>query len=245
MRLQPVRHESLVELVYRSVRESILSGRFAMGDRLVETRIADELGVGRAPVREALRRLREEQLVLDLPRRGSVVRTFDANDLVDIYNLRLFVEAGAVRLAVRLGTPTRSLRDKIRLMEKAAVRADTAAVADAEFGFHQALCAASQNAYLESVFRTLSAQIQIALSLDNSTYDLKRVADEHVLLVDLMDARDEAGAVQEIRRHILSTVGQVIVQLGGNADRLLSIEPDYEERPASMRPGRARTRSSA
>jgi DNA-binding GntR family transcriptional regulator len=225
-RLRPLQHESLVELAYRSVRESILSGRFAMGDRLIETRIAEDLGVSRAPVREALRRLREEQLVIELPRRGSVVRSFDGDDLVHIYNLRIIVESGAVRLAVRNGASTAPLQAQIDRMARAAQRADAPGVSDAEFAFHEALIDAADNPYLATVFRNLSAQIQIALALDNSTYDLASVADEHLPIVERIAAGDEDGAVRELRRHILSTVDGALEKLGGVSARLLAFDDD-------------------
>jgi DNA-binding GntR family transcriptional regulator len=221
-RLEPVKHESLVELAYRSVRQSILSGRFPMGARLVETRLADELGVSRAPVREALRRLREEQLVVDLPRRGSVVRSFDADDLVHIYNLRIIVEVGAVRLAVRAGAPTAPLREQIRRMAQAARRGDAHAVAAAELAFHEALIESAGNPYLSAVFRMVSAQVQIAMALDNSTYDLATVAGEHRALVGYLAAGDEEEAALEIRRHIVSTVDAVLARLGGATAALLA-----------------------
>jgi DNA-binding GntR family transcriptional regulator len=221
-RLEPVQHESLVDMAYRSVRESIVSGRIRMGERLVETRLADELGVSRAPVREALRRLREEQLVVDVPRRGSVVRTFDGDDLVHIYNLRIIVEIGAVRLAIRAGAAPAPLRAQTRRMALGARRGDAAAVAAAELAFHEALIETARNPYLTAVFRTVSAQIRIAFALDDVPRDLAAVTAEHRALVDLIAAGDEEEAVLEVRRQIASTVDAVVARLGGATAALLA-----------------------
>jgi DNA-binding GntR family transcriptional regulator len=220
--LKPVQHESLVELAYRSIRDSIVSGRLPMGSRLVEARLAAELGVSRGPVREALRRLREEQLVLERPRVGCFVRSFDGDDLVDIYNLRLAIEAAAIRLATRNGVDTRRLRRLIDQMGAAAHAGRIERVVDAEFAFHEELFLASRNPHLIHVFKMLSAQLRMALSLDNSAYsELADVATEHRELVDAIDARDEHRAVCAMRSHIVSTVGETIRRLGGDPERLL------------------------
>jgi DNA-binding GntR family transcriptional regulator len=221
-RLEPVRHESLVDLAYCSVRDSIVRGRIRMGERLVETRLAEELGVSRAPVREALRRLREEQLVVDVPRRGSVVRTFDGDDLVHIYNLRIIVEVGAVRLAVRNGASTAPLRAQVRRMAQAARRDDTEGVAAAERAFHEALIDAAANPYLTAVFRTVCAQIRIALALGDAASDLAAVVADHRALVDLIAAGAEDEAVLEIRRQLASTVDAALRERGGATAVLLA-----------------------
>jgi len=225
-KLSRVRHESLVELAYRSIRDSIVSGRLPMGSRLVEARLAEELGISRGPIREALRRLRAERLVLEQPRRGTFVREFGARDLVDIYNLRLAVESAAIRLAVRRRVPTKRLNELIRQMRASAARADVAGVVEAEFAFHEELCAASGNDYLFGVYQTVSAQVRMALSLDNSGYaDLADVAREHEGVVRQIEARDEAGAEFAIRSHILSTVGETLSRIGGDAGALLGPLP--------------------
>ena len=222
-RLQPLEQASLVELAYQSIRDSIISGRFPMGSRLVEARIAQELGVSRGPVREALRRLREERLVLERPRQGSIVREFDGRDLVDIYNLRLSVESAAIRLAVRRKASTARLRQMIARMRAGADAENTERVVDAEYSFHEELCAASANDYLLDVYRTLSAQVRMALTLDNDAQpDLSKVGDEHEEIVEPMEQGGyQAAAESLIRRHIVGGVDDMIRRLGGDPDQLL------------------------
>lgn len=224
--LKPLRHESLVDLAYRAIRESIVSGRFRMGARLVEAHLAADLGVSRGPVREALRRLREEQLVLDRPRQGTFVREFGGKDIVDIYNLRLAVEAAAIRLATRRRPPTKRLSRLIDQMAAAAADGDVDRVVDAEFAFHEEICAASGNDYIARVFQIVSAQVRMALSIDNASYsDLTDVATEHEILAECIESGDEAKAEYAIRAHIVSTVGDTVRRLGGNPGDLLEPMP--------------------
>jgi DNA-binding GntR family transcriptional regulator len=221
-KLPRVRHASLVELAHRSIRESITSGRLPMGSRLVEARLAEELGISRGPIREALRRLRAERLVLERPRHGTFVREFGAQDIVDIYNLRLAVESAAIRLAVRRRAPTRRLETLITQMAASAEKGDVPGVVDAEFAFHEELCAASGNDYLLGVYQNVSAQIRMALSLDNAAYaELGDVAREHEGIVEQLAVGDEAGAEFTIRSHIVSTIGETLARIGGDPQTLL------------------------
>ncbi|HZX69006.1 MAG TPA: GntR family transcriptional regulator, partial [Candidatus Elarobacter sp.] len=89
------RSETLVE----ELREAILTGRYAPGARLVQDDLAEAFGVSRIPLREALRRLEGEGLVLISPNRGAVVRTLAPKDVVDLYDLRLALESLALRRA--------------------------------------------------------------------------------------------------------------------------------------------------
>ena len=221
-RLAPLAPQSLAELAYRSIRESILAHRFRAGERLVETRLAQELGISRAPVREALRRLGEEQLVVERPRQGTFVREFTADDFVDIYNLRIAIETAAIRLVTRRREGIEPLEAIVDDMQRAARRQRPEEVAGLEFRLHETLCELSGNAYLSSVFRSLSAQIRAALALDDAEYaDLHDIVDEHVPVLDAIRGGDERQAALVLHRHILATVGPVLDRLGGSAQALL------------------------
>ena len=81
------------------IREAILDGRLDPGSRLKEEELARELGISRTPVREALLMLQAEGLIETVPNRGAVVRTHDAEDLIDLYQLRALLEGYAARQA--------------------------------------------------------------------------------------------------------------------------------------------------
>jgi DNA-binding GntR family transcriptional regulator len=171
MSLPSIRQESLCELAYRSLRESIVNGRLAAGSRLVETELAHDLGISRGPLREALSRLAEEGLLIQKPRRGTFVRTLNGDDLVNLYNFRLGIETVAVRLVVRNRRPLDPLADVIDRMRHAAAAGDFESVVEAEFRFHERICELSENPYLLEAIRGLSARLRMALSMDNQTFD--------------------------------------------------------------------------
>ena len=193
-----------------------------MGTRLNEVRLAADLGVSRAPVREALRRLSEEGLVVEQPHIGAVVRKLDASSLVDLYNVRAALEPLAIRLATRRRMETKPLRALIRRMAAAAGSNDYALVARNELDFHSAITKASGNELLIDIFHGIEGQVLMGLALDDSGYpDLVEVAREHDPLVAAIDSGDEASAQTLMEAHILSTVGDLITRLGGSPKDLV------------------------
>src|SRR5215204_3612364 len=99
---------SLVVLAAEAIRKMILSGALAPGERLIEERLTEHLGISRPPLREALRLLQNDRLVVTRPRHGSAVATLTDQDVFEILTLR----AGLERMAVELGVP---VRDRSRL----------------------------------------------------------------------------------------------------------------------------------
>lgn len=221
-RLAPLQTQSLSRLAHGSIRDSILRGVFAPGARLVEARLADELGISRAPIREALHRLIEEGLLIDKPRHGVVVRELTATDFVDIYNVRLAIETSAVRLVTRRQPPLDSVEALIRAMGKAADQNNVGLVVDRELAIHEEFCRLSGNTYFHSAFRSLSGHIRLALALDDAAYaNLRDVVAEHPPLLEAIRSGNEKRAMKALQEHIVASVGSVLERLGGNSRDLL------------------------
>jgi DNA-binding GntR family transcriptional regulator len=214
-----VTRTSVAESAYEAIRDSILQGRYPPGEQLVEARLAGELGVSRGPVREALGRLTEEGMLVDILHRGTFVREFEAADLIDIYNVRIGLESVAVRLMIGAECSVRPLISLVEEMRKAARANDLVRLSRAEFRFHEALCELSGNSFLASVYRSISSQVQMVLSLDNASYlDPREIADEHVPLIDAIEAGDAELAVERITQHIVCSLEPLFVRLYGHAD---------------------------
>lgn len=225
-RLERLERGSLSEKTYEAIRGSIIGGRLGPGERLIETDLAEDLGVSRAPIREAFRRLAEEQLVTERPRYGTYVREFAAKDFVDVYNILGANESLAVRLIVRNRPSLESLKRIVEEMSEAADREDLPRVVGIELEFHRTLCALAGNTYLDNVFRLLSGVVGMALSLDDASYaDVTKIASEHYPLLEeiegAMETGDEERAVYAIRSHLRASVGGVMSRLGGEASDIL------------------------
>lgn len=98
--VEPVRPPKLWEAVLERLRDAILSGRLGPGTKLIETDLAERFGTSRGPVRQAIRELMGAGLVVELPRRGTVVSTMTARDLAEVYAIREALEIGAGKVAI-------------------------------------------------------------------------------------------------------------------------------------------------
>jgi DNA-binding GntR family transcriptional regulator len=221
-RVSPVKRARLTDLAYDSIRELIISGRANMGDRLVETQLSESLGISRAPIREALQKLAGEGLVEGSAHHGAYVTTLTAQDIADLYNVRLGLETVALRLFMTSDAPTASLRDAVRRMEKAAKAGDMTRLVRAELDFHRRIAEGSGNALLVRLYSELEGRVLLALALDDALFErLEDIALEHVPVLEAIEAGDTDHAARTLQAHIVSTVGSLLERLDGGSPALL------------------------
>ncbi|HWK93277.1 MAG TPA: GntR family transcriptional regulator [Luteimicrobium sp.] len=187
--------------VARVLRDQIVVGERAPGSRLVERDLADELGVSRVPVREALRLLVAEGLVTPRPRTWAVVRTFTDDDVDDLLDVRAALEGLAARRAAEHRDPARlqALDDALAAEDDAADRGDAAAARRAAADFHEALLAAAGNTVLDEVTAVTASRARWLLGQHE---DLAQMAGEHRLLLDAIRAGDVEGAARTVAAHL-------------------------------------------
>jgi DNA-binding GntR family transcriptional regulator len=197
----------LREEIREQLIDDILSGRLAPGTRIVETRLAQELGVSQAPVREALRDLELFGFVVSSPFRGTQVRKISREDLLEIYPVRAVLEGVAARAAAtRIDEATLAqLEELIGAMRAAATRNDHRAHVDADFAFHHAIVKASGNRMLQHVWQTmrLATTTFVTHSMTQLTHrSLHEIGERHVPVLEALRARDPVVAEAAMRRHI-------------------------------------------
>jgi DNA-binding GntR family transcriptional regulator len=186
--------------------QRIVRGELAAGERLVETRIAQELGTSQGPVREALRDLELLRLVESEPFRGSRVRAFDDAALIEIYPVRVVLEELAAQLAtVRLAGDVSTLESELESMRAAALAHDLSGLTSHDIAFHRRLVEASGNTVLEHCWKSLGVEGRITLTI----YDVHQVhvpparaAELHVPLLEAIREQDPTRAGREAREHI-------------------------------------------
>jgi DNA-binding GntR family transcriptional regulator len=163
----------LVGQVARVLTKAVVEGRLAPGAKVVEAGIARELGVSRAPVREAARLLESQGLLVASPRRGFFVRQFAADDIDQIYDLRLCVERHAGVLAARNLTPeTRDmLRRQIDVLHQTADLDDPARQVEEDYRFHRLICEVAGNRRLLRLFDDLASELRMVIGLIGRLYD--------------------------------------------------------------------------
>ncbi|HET7566678.1 MAG TPA: GntR family transcriptional regulator [Gaiellaceae bacterium] len=204
----PLQIQSVVDQVYAVVRERILSGQLAAGSRLPQTSLAEELGVSRTPLREALRRLSTEGLVVLEANRGATVAKHDLGDMLNAWRARLALEPAAARLAAEVRVPEalERMRRSIAQQRRVADDVDESFAVNREF--HLALVAASGNPHLEQFARMLwltriGAPIFAGQASDHPA-DVRRWADEHEGILAAVEAGRGAAAERLTREHVAS-----------------------------------------
>jgi GntR family transcriptional regulator of gluconate operon len=198
--------DRLSERTARLLRERILSGEFAMGTRLVETRIARQLAISRGPVREALKQLRAEGLVREEPRRGSFVADLTLNDIWEIYDLRAAIESRAARNIIinRNTAALGELRGILTRLGQATDDDDRELFARLDLSFHERLCQLSGNARLHQVFVGYASVLGMLLRFEvNKFYEsLEGLWHEHQALFHAIESLDVARAEEACNEHL-------------------------------------------
>jgi DNA-binding GntR family transcriptional regulator len=183
--------------------QRIASGELEPGERLVETRIAQELGTSQAPVREALRDLELLRLVESEPFRGSRVRKFGEEEMTEVYPVRASLEELAARLAtVNLDGDVKALEVELEAMKKAVKRDDTKALVEHDVAFHRLIVEAAENAVLLQCWESLGVESRITISLYGTYMDPTLAAERHAKLIDAIRSGNAAAAAREGRKHV-------------------------------------------
>lgn len=205
----------LREQVKEILLERILRGELAPGERLVETRIAQELGTSQAPVREALRDLELANLVESEPFRGSRVRPVTDDDLLQTFPVRAVLEELAAKTAARrLGGDVAALEGEVERMREAAKSGDTRAQLAHDLEFHRLVVEASGNRALMRSWLALGIEVPTAFGVYWTYWDPMELVRFHEPIVDAIRSRDGARAASEARAHVRRTE-KVIVRRRG------------------------------
>ncbi|NUO59328.1 MAG: GntR family transcriptional regulator [Hamadaea sp.] len=214
-----VLHRSLPENVYLLLRRRILNNDFTAGQRLIEMNLAEELGVSRSTVREALRQLSVDGLVDISPRRHSVVTRMAYEEIRDACYARFVLEAGAARSIGERRTMLGQMEAVLDRMRAAAEDGDVASMVDLDTEFHGCIIDASGRHRLGSLWRMLDAQMGALMrsSIDRQHIDLGEAVRRHQLVIDVFGRGDIDQIVATLEEHYLGTVDDM-AQAGGFGD---------------------------
>jgi DNA-binding GntR family transcriptional regulator len=203
--------------------QAILDGRYPPGARIVETRVARELGTSQAPVREALRDLEALGVVETTAFRGARVRRPSADELLEAFAIRAELESLGARLAIPRLTEAdlAELAGYVETMQQAAAADDTHEEAAADAAFHGRVVELAGNATLTRVWRTLEPFSRTYITIVAPGSDRRRIADEHVPLLEALRRRDAALAVEAFHRHFANAAAM----LGSNWEPAGAAQP--------------------
>jgi DNA-binding GntR family transcriptional regulator len=210
--LSLVRTRSLADQVADSIVEGIANGAIAPGQKIVEVDLATQLQVSRVPVREALKILEAQGIVVGRPHRGVRVVDFDKSKIAQVYEIRLFLEKLAIRDAC--ANPEKKPRllaqldQAIDRMEHCLARGDLLGVMRADMEFHHDICIASENEIVIILWETLSRHMMIIFEQElKDDADRAHVVDHHRKLRHMLETAGPKELEREIERHIMRIQG--------------------------------------
>lgn len=191
--------------VVETLRAAITSERFAPGRRLIEKELCDLMGVSRPSVREALRQLESEGLIVTIPNRGPVVSRLSARDAASIYQVRGALEALAAQLFAARASDTQvnALETTVARLEAAYASADVERMIAAKRDFYDVLLEGSGNSIIPTILRTMNARItqlrRVSLSSSKRTANSLR---EIRAVLRAIKERDPESAFKASLHHI-------------------------------------------
>jgi DNA-binding GntR family transcriptional regulator len=203
-------YRPLREVVAERLRTMILDGDLAAGERLLEDKLAEQLGVSRNPVREAIRLLEATGLVEVVPRRGAYVCSPDLDEVRHLLDLRGVLEGHAAEIAATEQPP--GLVEKLRTLldegERATAAGNAVRAAEVHVEFHHAIESAAANPHLVQAIEPVRQRTELVFSM---LLDQRHDGwDEHRAILDAIAAGDGDRARTAVRRHLTSVVEDLV-----------------------------------
>jgi DNA-binding GntR family transcriptional regulator len=209
---EKIEHQSMEDGILRSVRNAIISGSIGLGQHLNETDMARQMSVSRIPIREALKKLEQEGLVVRHANRGVFVVDFDEQDVLEVFSLRALLESMAIEWAIpHLTEPDYvALRQMIDKQKQAIQDREFDELARQEIRFHETICIRANHERLLKSWREIYRQGQVLLTMRYhhlADFTPSAVPVDHELILQAMEAGDPAMAA-ELTRTISERVEQ-------------------------------------
>jgi DNA-binding GntR family transcriptional regulator len=204
------KRDQVVTLLHRA----IMSGSLVPGEQIVESRIARQLGVSQAPVREALALLERQGLVVKVHHRGTFVSRLHARELRDLFTLRAVLDAFSARLAAERASDKdiTQLREILARMKSAEEAGDLGRLTDAHLELHETIYHLSGHQLLIDIFALIHPRMVLALTFAENLFSAEgRETDCHLPLIDALAAHDGPRAEAVARDLATGWIDQVMV----------------------------------
>lgn len=206
----------LRDVVFRTLRQAILTGEMKPGERLLEIQLANKLGVSRTPIREAIRMLELEGLVIMVPRRGAQVAQITEKSMSDVLEVRCALDELAVELACKRITEEekKELSAACEAFEKAAQTGEVHVIAEADVNFHDIIFKAAGNPRLTQMINNLAEQMyryRFEYIKDESQHTM--LVEEHRRICESITAGNMEASKAAIKEHIENQEKSILRQI--------------------------------
>ncbi|HEY2260798.1 MAG TPA: GntR family transcriptional regulator [Solirubrobacteraceae bacterium] len=226
--LDPVKRRSTTDQVLQEIRAAILAGRIGPNEQLPEAALARTFGTGRSAIREALRQLVQEGLVVSELNRGAHVRSISRADVLDVFLARQAIEVAAVQRAIERQewlelTELRSAQERILAASSADVaQPPCPELIAADLDFHRAMVALAGSPRLSRAHEPLAAESQMLLNW-HPLYSGSDYAGDHQILLTAIESRDP-NVADVTRDHLIMSAELIVQETKRYADRLASAD---------------------
>ncbi len=205
-------NRTLSDQVANQLREAILQGQLKPGQRIVEHEIADAMALSRGPVRDALKILQNERLVVQYPHRGAFVARLTLRDAEEIYSLREALEILALHYAIKYATDEQIeelARIIARMTERVKQEYTQPEATELDLEFHHTLCRISGHSRVLEAWIALRGQVRLVILTHRILHPLdfrENAVEWHRQLLDAVRQRDSAAAEGVLRRHLAASL---------------------------------------
>ncbi len=205
---QKKENKSLTSIIFEKIREDILNDQYKHGEKIVEAKLAEELGVSRTPVREALKQLELDGLVENIPNRGVIVKGISQQDIYDIFTIRMAIEGIAAQWAIERMSDEEmnQLKEVFELMEFYTFKGDVTKIFELNTKFHEIIYMATKSRYLEHVLRDFQLFIKSTRNKSlRSEGRMETALEEHKCILEAFINKDAPTAVSMLTKHITNS----------------------------------------
>jgi len=231
MQVPSLKRVNLSDAVVGLIEDALLAGELKPGDRIVETELAQKAGISRGPVREAIRQLEGDGILVTYPSRGTFVAQWTPKSVEEAYSLRATLERFAIEEAAKHITPDdivqlQAILDKMRASIQ---RGDTHTLSQLDTRFHEQIYSLSRHTLLQATLTQLRRRLYWLRSLDQGfVVRHDEIIAEHQLVVDALKAGDIGRAAQALTDHILSVGVDMVEQVQQSSARVVQSGPPDE-----------------
>lgn len=209
-------YDLLSKKVYRILKKEIIKGSFEPGNKVLEGKIADQMGISRTPVREAIRVLAAEGFVILSPNQGVVVRSVSAENIREVLQIHSVLEGLAARLSCEVinEEDLKELENCVNRMEKLANKKDSSTYSEVDLKFHELIVNICRNKRLIQMRKNISDQAQRyrigSLSIPRR---LKESLKEHQKILEAFKTKDPKKADSTSQKHIQNALKNILVNV--------------------------------
>lgn len=212
--------KSLSSDLVEYIKQKILSGQLKPGDRIVETKLARELGISQTPLREAIHQLAGEGIVTIVPNKGTSVAVLTPHDVFEIYTLRANLEGLAIKLAILNRTPEDidTLENHYEEMKRKGRDESVTSLAAETSYLHRYIYQMSKHSHLISMIDAISFKIALVNSMVCMKYSKQKEVEEHAELIEAVKKADPIHAEKVMKAHLHRAYCTFIEAFAGKGD---------------------------